>query len=645
MAMGDWATAAGDRAVAIGAQISGSHTQGGATYASGTDSVAIGTRAAATATNAFALGLGAQATHADSVAIGSNSETSAPHTGNFTLNSSYTAAATAPTSVVSVGRVGGERQIQNVAAGVISATSTDAINGSQLYATNNYLGNLANTTVSVLGGNAAVNGTGNITMTNIGGTGQNTIDAAIRSVTSNATNINAIVSGNTYIDANGQLNDGGKQALKTYDVWGRTATENSNVIDAIKNMNEGGIKYFHTNDASGQTTGGTLAAGTRDSSASGSYSTAVGYEASATAQNALAIGRGAQALGISSISIGTGNVVNAARSGAIGDPTTIIASATDSYSIGNNNTVNTADTFVMGNNVTTTVGNSVYLGANAAATAPATAQSAGTTAYNSATINGTTYNYAGGTPAGAVTVGSVGGERRIQNVAAGLISATSTDAINGSQLYTAYEAINALSISSGAGWNLQANGNTTTITPINPTLNVVDGSNTTVSLAGNQLQVNVVNNPTFSGPVTANGGLSVGNNLTVQPGTTVDMGGNRITNVADGQALTDAVTVQQLQNAQMGNAGQVGVLADRIHQVSRNADAGTASAMAMAGLPQAYLPGKSMIAAGASAYRGASAIAVGLSTISDNGKWILKGTISGNNRGHVGAAVGAGYQW
>ena len=417
------------------------------------------------------------------------------------------------------------------------------------------------------------------------------------------------------------------------------------MIDAIKNMNEGGIKYFHTNDASGQTTGGTLAAGTRDSSASGSYSTAVGYEASATAQNALAIGRGAQALGISSISIGTGNVVNAARSGAIGDPTTIIASATDSYSIGNNNTVNTADTFVMGNNVTTTVGNSVYLGANAAATAPATAQSAGTTAYNSATINGTTYNYAGGTPAGAVTVGSVGGERRIQNVAAGLISATSTDAINGSQLYTAYEAINALSISSGAGWNLQANGNTTTITPINPTLNVVDGSNTTVSLAGNQLQVNVVNNPTFSGPVTANGGLSVGNNLTVQPGTTVDMGGNRITNVADGQAPTDAVTVQQLQNAQMGNAGQVGVLADRIHQVSRNADAGTASAMAMAGLPQAYLPGKSMIAAGASAYRGASAIAVGLSTISDNGKWILKGTISGNNRGHVGAAVGAGYQW
>ena len=407
------------------------------------------------------------------------------------------------------------------------------------------------------------------------------------------------------------------------------------------------------------------------------------------------MGYGAQANGINSISIGTGNVVNATGAGAIGDPSivdgtnsysvgnnnaisstasnsfvlggknslggtavrdangvidstqpiTVVGSAQNSVVLGNQNTVQVDNTMVMGNNVTANVANSVYLGANAAASASATAQSAGTTAYNSATINGTTYNYAGGTPAGAVTVGSVGGERRIQNVAAGLISATSTDAINGSQLYTAYEAINALSISSGAGWNLQANGNTTTITPINPTLNVVDGSNTTVSLAGNQLQVNVVNNPTFSGPVTANGGLSVGNNLTVQPGTTVDMGGNRITNVADGQAPTDAVTVQQLQNAQMGNAGQVGVLADRIHQVSRNADAGTASAMAMAGLPQAYLPGKSMIAAGASAYRGASAIAVGLSTISDNGKWILKGTISGNNRGHVGAAVGAGYQW
>ena len=209
MAMGDWATAAGDRAVAIGAQISGSHTQGGATYASGTDSVAIGTRAAATATNAFALGLGAQATHADSVAIGSNSETSAPHTGNFTLNSSYTAAATAPTSVVSVGRVGGERQIQNVAAGVISATSTDAINGSQLYATNNYLGNLANTTVSVLGGNAAVNGTGNITMTDIGGTGQNTIHDAIRSINSTASagwNLQANGGPATTIAPNGAVN-------------------------------------------------------------------------------------------------------------------------------------------------------------------------------------------------------------------------------------------------------------------------------------------------------------------------------------------------------------------------------------------------------------------------------------------------------
>ncbi|MDK4581472.1 YadA-like family protein, partial [Kingella kingae] len=83
----------------------------------------------------------------------------------------------------------------------------------------------------------------------------------------------------------------------------------------------------------------------------------------------------------------------------------------------------------------------------------------------------------------------------------------------------------------------------------------------------------------------------------------------------------------------------------RINDVADDADAGTASAMATAGVPQAYLPGKSMVAVGASTYRGKQGYAVGFSAISDSGNWIVKGTASGNSRGHFGATVGAGYQW
>lgn len=83
----------------------------------------------------------------------------------------------------------------------------------------------------------------------------------------------------------------------------------------------------------------------------------------------------------------------------------------------------------------------------------------------------------------------------------------------------------------------------------------------------------------------------------------------------------------------------------RIGQVKDAANAGTASAMAAAGLPQAYLPGKSMIAVSASTYRGQQGYAVGISTISDSGNWVIKGFATGNSKGHFSATVGAGYQW
>ena len=146
------------------------------------DSLAFGTRAAVGAENTVAIGANANAAQANSVALGAGSATSAAHaTGPYTLNGSYTAAGLpdAANGTVSVGSAGKERQIQNVAAGVISATSTDAINGSQLYATNNYMSNFATGVKNVLGGDAAVDNAGNVTMSNIGGTGKGNVNDAI----------------------------------------------------------------------------------------------------------------------------------------------------------------------------------------------------------------------------------------------------------------------------------------------------------------------------------------------------------------------------------------------------------------------------------------------------------------------------------
>ncbi|WP_444216970.1 YadA-like family protein [Dialister hominis] len=111
---------------------------------------------------------------------------------------------------------------------------------------------------------------------------------------------------------------------------------------------------------------------------------------------------------------------------------------TDIQIVGNNNEIDTSDkdrdlsnTQILGSNVKATLGNSTYIGSGSAYVV------SGTTTKGMETYSGNgTYGYAGGTPAGVVTVGSVGKERRIQNVASGLVSNTSTDAVNGSQLYT-----------------------------------------------------------------------------------------------------------------------------------------------------------------------------------------------------------------
>ena len=249
----------------------------------------------------------------------------------------------------------------------------------------------------------------------------------------------------------------------------------------------------------------------------------------------------------------------------------------------------------------------------------------------------------------------------VNNVASAELSATSKQAVNGSQLHATNQNVanNAVNIAKGINFGgttgsnnyrlgdtirVEGDNNITSTTvaggaqlALNPNLNVT--SVTTTDAAGNKTVTNgsgVTITPASGNPVS----------LTTDG---LNNGDKKITNVAAGTAGTDAVNVSQLNQA-LGsisgvNTANFTALNNKVNEVAADAKAGTAAAMAVAGLPQAYLPGKSMMAVGGSVYRGESGYAIGYSTISDGGNWIVKGTATGNSRGHYGATVAVGYQW
>ena len=251
---------------------------------------------------------------------------------------------------------------------------------------------------------------------------------------------------------------------------------------------------------------------------------------------------------------------------------------------------------------------------------------------------------------------AAGGPVTLGNVAPGTLSATSTEAVNGSQLYATNQNVaKGINFGGTTGSNNYQLGDTinvkgdnnitsTTVTggaqlALNPNLSVT--SVTTTDAAGNQTVTN-------GGGVTITPAAGGGNPVSLTTGG-LNNGGNKVTNVADGTAGTDAVNVSQL-NAALGvinSAGNANIAAldAKINDVADTANAGVAQAIATAGLPQAYLPGKNMVAVGGGYYKGETGYAVGFSTISDSGNWIIKATGSGNSRGNFGASIGAGYQW
>lgn len=215
------------------------------------------------------------------------------------------------------------------------------------------------------------------------------------------------------------------------------------------------------------------------------------------------------------------------------------------------------------------------------------------------------------------------------------------DALNVNQLQNSGWNLDSKAVAGSSGKVISGN-----VSPskgkMDETVNINAGNNIEITRNGKNIDIATSMAPQFSSvslgagadaptlSVDDEGALNVGSKDTNKP--------VRITNVAPGVKEGDVTNVAQLKGVAQN-------LNNRIDNVDGNARAGIAQAIATAGLVQAYLPGKSMMAIGGGTYRGEAGYAIGYSSISDGGNWIIKGTASGNSRGHFGASASVGYQW
>ena len=408
-------TIAGEAAVSLGTKTK-----------SGDLSLALGSLAAAQKTNAVAVGTGANATFANSVAIGGGSATDkagVAYTTRTILGTTYTWAGGADTiagDVVSIGKKGYERQLINLSPGDISANSTDAINGSQLYAAMAEIEKIRYFSVnSTVEGNKNNNGA---TAVNSIAIGPDAKSSAVNGV-SLGNNATSNFSNSTAIGFATHANGGNATAVGT----NAKAVTNSTALGSNTDAKDFAVAIGHT--ASSAYAG--VAAGT-GANVADLYGIAVGNNANASAQASIAIGKGA---------VGTA-----------------------------------ADAVAIGSSANATVQNSVALGKDSVAGGNVF----GGTAYEAAfkNDNGVSENkqFKAGlanNSLGAVSVGKEGFERQIQNVGAGRVTADSTDAINGSQLYT---------VLTYSGFNVQQNGTSKSRINNNGFVNFKDGNLTTVNV-------------------------------------------------------------------------------------------------------------------------------------------------------------------
>lgn len=684
--------------------------------------------------------------------------------------------------------------ITNVANGAISAASSDAINGSQLYTTNKYI-------ADALGGDAEVNADGTITAPTytIANAEYNNVGDALDALDDNALlwdetanggagAYNASHDGKASIItnvANGSISEDSTDAVNgsQLNATNMMIEQNTQIINQLAGNtdatyiqeNGAGINYVRTNDDG-------LAF--NDASAQGVGATAIGYNSVAKGDSSVAIGQGSYsdvdtgiALGSSSVSsrvIAKGSrdtsitengvvigydttdgellgalsigddgkyrqIINVADGSEAHDAVTVRqlqnaigavattpskyfhANSTeeDSLAVGEDSLAMGAKTIVNGDAgigiglntlVLTDAINGIAIGSNASANhANSIAMGSGSQTTRSAQTDYTAYNMdAPQNSVGEFSVGSEDGQRQITNVAAG---SADTDAVNVGQLKVTDERV-AQNTQSITNLNNQVTNLDTRVTNIENGIGdiVTTGSTKYFKTNTDGVDANAQGKDSVaigSGSIAAaDNSVALGTGSVADEENTISVGSStnqrRITNVAAGKNATDAVNVAQLKSSEAGgvrydtkadgsidysnitlgggNGGTTRIsnvsagvnnndavnyaqlkqsvqetkqytdqrmveMDNKLSKTESKLSGGIASAMAMTGLPQAYTPGASMASIGGGTYNGESAVALGVSMVSANGRWVYKLQGSTNSQGEYSAALGAGIQW
>ncbi|MGS7951122.1 YadA-like family protein [Escherichia coli] len=680
--------------------------------------------------------------------------------------------------------------ITNVANGAVSATSSDAINGSQLYSTNKYI-------ADALGGDAEVNADGTITAPTytIANTDYNNVGEALDALDNNALlwdedagAYNASHDGNASKITNvaaGDLSTTSTDAVNgsQLNATNILVTQNSQMINQLAGNtsetyieeNGAGINYVRTNDSG-------LAF--NDASAAGIGSTAVGYNSVADGDNSVAIGHGSNSIVETSIALGSESVssrviVKGSRNTSVSEEGVVIgydttdgellgalsigddgkyrqiinvadgseahdavtvrqlqnaigavattptkyyhanSTAEDSLAVGEDSLAMGAKTIVNGNAgigiglntlVLADAINGIAIGSNARANhANSIAMGNGSQTTRGAQTGYTAYNMdAPQNSVGEFSVGSEDGQRQITNVAAG---SADTDAVNVGQLKVTDERV-AQNTQSITNLNNQVTNLDTRVANIENGIGdiVTTGSTKYFKTNTDGVDANAQGKDSVaigSGSIAAaDNSVALGTGSVANEENTISVGSStnqrRITNVAAGVNATDAVNVSQLKSSEAGgvrydtkadgsvdysnitlgggNGGTTRIsnvsagvnnndavnyaqlkqsvqetkqytdqrmveMDNKLSKTESKLSGGIASAMAMTGLPQAYTPGASMASIGGGTYNGESAVALGVSMVSANGRWVYKLQGSTNSQGEYSAALGAGIQW
>ena len=608
---------------------------------------------------------------------------------------------------------GNASKITNVAAGDLSTTSTDAVNGSQLNATN-ILVTQNSQMINQLAGNTSEtyieeNGAGiNYVRTN--DTGLTFTDASAAGIGSTAVGYNTVAKGDSSVamgynsfakgDSSVVIGQGSYSGVDTGIALGSSSVSSRVIVKGSRNTSvseEGVVIGYDTTD--GELLGAlsigddgkyrqiiNVADGSEahDAVTVRQLQNAIGavattptkyYHANSTAEDSLAVGE-------DSLAMGAKTIVNGNAGIGIGLNTLVLADAINGIAIGSNARANHADSIAMGNGSQTTRG---------------------------AQTNYTAYNMdAPQNSVGEFSVGSEDGQRQITNVAAG---SADTDAVNVGQLKVT-DAQVSQNTQSITNLNTQVTNLDTRVTNIENGIGdiVTTGSTKYFKTNTDGADANAQGKDSVaigSGSIAAaDNSVALGTGSVADEENTISVGSStnqrRITNVAAGVNATDAVNVSQLKSSEAGgvrydtkadgsidysnitlgggNSGTTRIsnvsagvnnndavnyaqlkqsvqetkqytdqrmveMDNKLSKTESKLSGGIASAMAMTGLPQAYTPGASMASIGGGTYNGESAVALGVSMVSANGRWVYKLQGSTNSQGEYSAALGAGIQW